>query len=145
MRHKMKNSPLCIDTYWYVLYVKDMFTINLSSPVPLYTQIIENIEGYLESGELEPGDSLPAIRTLAKQLDVAVNTVARAYQELERGGLIVSGGRRGTFIRNDIELRSTSGDDTKKLKEAIRTLIEMGKSRGEIEATIARTLRAFYE
>ena len=145
MRRKAKNSPFCIDTYRYVLYVKGMFTINLSSPEPLYSQITGNIGPMLESGELKPGDSLPAIRVLAKQLDVAVNTVARAYQELERDGLIVSGGRRGTFIRNDIELRSKSGDDAKKLKEAIRTLIEMGKSRGEIEATIARTLRAFYE
>ena len=54
------------------------------SPVPIYEQLFAEIEQMIISGDLEENDSLPSIRQLASQLDVAVNTVARAYQELER-------------------------------------------------------------
>ena len=56
-----------------------MLRINLNSPVPIYEQLIDEIKRMIEYGELKPGDSLPTIRSLSSQLDVAVNTVARAY------------------------------------------------------------------
>ena len=67
-----------------------MIKINLRSPVPIYEQLVSEIKNKITAEELLPGDSLPTIRALASQLDVAVNTVARAYRELERLDLIDS-------------------------------------------------------
>lgn len=69
-----------------------------ASAVPPYAQLQEQITTMIRSGVLEPGVRLPAIRHLANDLGVAVNTVARAYHELELGGLVASHGRHGTIV-----------------------------------------------
>jgi DNA-binding transcriptional regulator YhcF (GntR family) len=64
----------------------------------LRSQIIEGIR----NGRLSPGMRLPTVRELAAQLGMAVNTVARAYRELESSGILETRGRFGTFVaRND--------------------------------------------
>jgi DNA-binding transcriptional regulator YhcF (GntR family) len=60
----------------------------------LRTQIIEGIRG----GRLPPGTRLPTVRELAAELTMAVNTVARAYRELESAGVVETRGRFGTFV-----------------------------------------------
>ena len=62
---------------------------------PYYQQIADQVKFLVASGRLEAGDELPAIRTLAEQLVINPNTVARAYRELEQAGVITSraGGR----------------------------------------------------
>lgn len=60
----------------------------------LRTQIIEGVR----DGRLSPGTRLPTVRDLAGQLNMAVNTVARAYRELEAAGLLETRGRFGTFV-----------------------------------------------
>ena len=60
----------------------------------LRTQIIEGVR----DGRLPPGTRLPTVRELAHQLGMAVNTVARAYRELEAAGLLETRGRFGTFV-----------------------------------------------
>lgn len=72
--------------------------INLSSPEPIYTQIISQIKILLKKGDLKEGDNLPSIRSLASQLDISINTVARAYRDLEVEGIVISNGRKGSFI-----------------------------------------------
>jgi DNA-binding transcriptional regulator YhcF (GntR family) len=52
----------------------------------------------ISAGSLAPGARLPTVRALAADLGLAVNTVARAYKELEQGGFVVTRGRRGTFV-----------------------------------------------
>lgn len=64
------------------------FVVDYHSPVPIYAQIKEKVKALILSGKLKPGDALPSIRTLAKDLGVNVNTVARAYRELELEGVI---------------------------------------------------------
>lgn len=64
------------------------FSINFHSHTPVYIQIKENIKGMVLNGSLNPGDFIPSIRTLAKDLGVNLNTVARAYRELEQEGVI---------------------------------------------------------
>jgi GntR family transcriptional regulator len=64
------------------------FVVDYHSPVPIYVQIKEKVKVLILSGKLKPGDFLPSIRTLAKDLGVNVNTVARAYRELELEGVI---------------------------------------------------------
>jgi len=103
--------------------------IEHNSPVPIYEQLIIEIEKMIETGSLKVKDSLPSIRQLSAQLDVAVNTVARAYQELERKGIIVTNGRKGTFVKKPgSHLRSG-----KEFKEIIIELLKQGLDKKEIE------------
>jgi GntR family transcriptional regulator len=69
-------------------------TIGSDSTVPIYEQIIAQVVGVIASGGLKPGDMLPSVREMAGKLLVNPNTVARAYGELERSGLVEP--RRGT-------------------------------------------------
>jgi len=72
--------------------------VDTRSPVPPYEQIREQVAHLVDDGTLTAGDRLPTVRQLAKDLGLAVNTVARAYRELEHGGVVVSRGRHGTFV-----------------------------------------------
>ncbi len=120
-----------------------MLEINLSSPVPIYEQLVTEIKRMLEAGELKTGDSLPTIRALASQLDVAVNTVARAYQELERMGLVESKGRKGSFIK--ALPTPVVEDDTRIFKPAILKLLRKGMGRNEIELIFNSNLKTIFE
>src|SRR5947199_6255555 len=59
-------------------------------PAPIYEQIIDRVTFAVAAGDLEPGALLPSVRELSQQLVIAPNTVARAYQELERRGVIAA-------------------------------------------------------
>jgi GntR family transcriptional regulator len=65
---------------------------------PIYQQIANQISAQIMKGELEPGSSLPPIRAVARQLEVSVITVKKAWEELERGGFICGVVGRGTFV-----------------------------------------------
>ena len=67
-----------------------IFHISTRNGMPIYLQIVQQIRHQIASGRLLPGDGLPAIRSLAQQLLVNPNTVARAYRELEAAGMITS-------------------------------------------------------
>ena len=108
-----------------------MIEISLYSPVPIYQQLIIQLKEMIHEGKLKEGESLPAIRVLASQLSVAVNTVARAYQELEREGLIVSNGRKGSFVKISKENQKES--TSKIFKGAIVDLLQQGLSKKDIE------------
>lgn len=68
------------------------------SRVPLSAQLRDAIATGIEHGRPGPGERLPPVRELAVELGLAPNTVARAYRELERAGLLEGRGRRGTFV-----------------------------------------------
>ena len=76
--------------------------VNHSTGVPLYLQIESQLKHAIAAGALKQGDTLPSVRKLAADLRINPNTVARAYQNLERGGVIrtVPGG--GTFVANSV-------------------------------------------
>jgi DNA-binding transcriptional regulator YhcF (GntR family) len=75
--------------------------VDLSSPVPPYEQLRAQIAGLIATGALRQGDRLPSVRQLAADLGLAGGTIARAYRELERAGLVEGRGRHGTVIRPD--------------------------------------------
>jgi GntR family transcriptional regulator len=76
------------------------FSIQLDqkSGVPLYRQIIEQVEFGVARGDLGPGDQLPTVRQLAVQLSINPNTVLRAYREMEIKGLLDTQQGSGTFV-----------------------------------------------
>ena len=78
-----------------------MFTLDATSSTPPYEQIRAYVVDRVDRGELEAGDRLPTVRAFADELGVAANTVARAYRELEQGGVIETRGRAGSFVTGD--------------------------------------------
>jgi GntR family transcriptional regulator len=76
-------------------YYSMLLHINPSSGVPIYLQIENQVKHYIASGALQPGDALTSVRQVAADLRINPNTVARAYQNLERDGVLatVPGGR----------------------------------------------------
>lgn len=94
-----------------------------ASPVPPYEQIRAQVAAMIGSGVLPPGTRLPPIRQLAGDLGLAVNTVARAYRELEAGGLVASRVRTGTVVASRVPGTSddrTAADTRRLLTEAAR-------------------------
>lgn len=73
-------------------------TINLTDGVPIYRQIVNQVKYLVASGLLQPGEEMPAIRTLALQLKVTPNTIVKAYGELEISGVVHKRRGSGTFV-----------------------------------------------
>ena len=79
--------------------------ISTTVSMPIYEQIINQIRDAVVSGELKAGDGMPSIRVLAKELAVSVITTKRAYEELEKEGVIESVPGRGFYVceqQNDL-------------------------------------------
>jgi GntR family transcriptional regulator len=72
--------------------------ISTSDGLPIYLQIVNQVKHLVASRRLAPGDEIPPIRTLANELLINPNTVARAYLELEREGLVFKRHGSGTFV-----------------------------------------------
>jgi len=77
---------------------KLLLQIDFRSGLPIYTQIVNQVQAQVLSGFLEPGDQLPTVRALAEELRVNFNTVARAYRLLDETRIISTQQGRGTYI-----------------------------------------------
>ncbi len=75
-----------------------MYKLDLQSRVPIYQQLKNRITELVLLGVIEAGDPLPSVRNMARELGVNPNTVSKAYQDLEREGVIYSIGGKGSFI-----------------------------------------------
>lgn len=75
-----------------------MFTVDTTSDVPVYEQLVRCVTDGIASGTLDTGDRIPPVRSLAAELGVAAGTVAKAYRTMETSGVIETRGRKGTFI-----------------------------------------------
>lgn len=69
--------------------------------LPIYRQIVNQVKYLVAAGRLAPGEELPPIRALAEQLVVNPNTVARAYLELERDGIVTKRHGSGTYVSDN--------------------------------------------
>jgi GntR family transcriptional regulator len=77
---------------------KLLLQIDFRSGLPIYTQIVNQIQAQVVGGVLKPGDQLPTVRALAEELRVNFNTVARAYRILDEARIISTQQGRGTYI-----------------------------------------------
>lgn len=107
-----------------------------------FQQIIEQLRGYVERGELRPGDALPTVRQLAGDLGVAPNTVARAYGELQDQGWLAGDGRRGTRVAPDPPA-SDKRSRARALREAVDRFLATMAQRGYSEDELAAALQRF--
>ena len=92
------------------------FTLDYSCGTPIYRQIIDQIRFGIASGQLKLGEQLPTVRALAVELKVNLNTVSKAYKELEIKNILETQQGTGTFI-NQTEHAVPDKDREDKLKE----------------------------
>jgi DNA-binding transcriptional regulator YhcF (GntR family) len=105
----------------------DWVRVDPSADKPLFDQLrIQIIDG-IRQGRLAPGTRLPTVRELAGQVGLAVNTVARAYRELESAGVLETRGRYGTFVARADPADAAMAAAAHSFAEAARAL-GIGKS-----------------
>ena len=75
--------------------------ISTQDGVPVYLQIVNQVKYLVAAGRLAPGEEVPSVRALAEQLVINPNTVARAYLELERAGVVVKRHGSGTYVSEE--------------------------------------------
>jgi DNA-binding transcriptional regulator YhcF (GntR family) len=113
-------------------------SVDPRSPVPLFEQVRAQIAAAIGSGQILPGQRLPTVRQLAVDLKIAVNTVARAYQELEAAGLVRTGGRNGTFVAGQSSQEHQQAEQA--AAEFTARMRRMGVGPQEILAMVRRHL-----
>jgi GntR family transcriptional regulator len=114
--------------------------IDPGSHVPIYLQIADAVRAAMAAGVYRPGETLPSLRAMAIEIHVNPNTVQRAYDELEREGLIYSQRGRGLFVaeRGTASAQSLAGDGVRRaLDEAIRA--------GQVAGMSAAQLRKIFD
>jgi GntR family transcriptional regulator len=119
-------------------------TILANSPEPVYEQIVRQVQDAVASGELAPGAPLPTVRQLAGDLRLNRNTVARAYKQLEDRGVILTAGRKGTFVRAEGSRevgRIKASRAERNVQQLVATLLREGLSPAEISTLFNAALR----
>ena len=107
-----------------------------SSPDPIYEQILRQVRAQILSGDLKEGQALPSIRKLAQNLQISVITTKRAYDELEREGLIDTVAGKGTFVASPnldfLQEKRIAAVETR-LREAVREAEAAGLSAEDLK------------
>lgn len=116
-----------------------MFVIDVMSRVPVYEQIINQVEEQILTGILKNGDKMPSVRSLSVKLSINPNTIQKAYAELDRKQLIVTVPGKGSFISpSALEvLGNNSREKLPELKQSIRELALAGISKEDVIAAVS--------
>lgn len=117
--------------------------ITAAGDLPIYQQIADQIKGAILRGELAADQPLPSIRLLAKELAISVITTKRAYEELEREGLIYTLPGKGSFVAGQSEYKLRESKEQaveEKLREALETAARLGLSTAELLTILNRLL-----
>src|SRR5436309_8737029 len=120
--------------------------VDTASRLPIYQQLVQQIREAIARGELRPEAGLPSVRQLSRELVVNPNTVARAYTELEREGLVVSRPGRGIYVaqpRNDLTRSARDRRLTEQLDRWLTEAVNLGFSADEVLALVTRRIRQF--
>jgi len=116
------------------------FSLDMSDGVPIYRQVIRQIEYAVLSGRLKTGDRLPTIRSLAVELKINPNTIAKAYGELEIRGILTTQVGCGTYV-SDKKPEAEDEGPQRKIMELVGRFIEdmqdLGVGRKELVGLIA--------
>ena len=114
-----------------------------TSTKPIYEQITSQIKEMILKGELKPGDPMPSMRKLAKDLHVSVITTQRAYDDLVKDGFIITIQAKGTFVsaENQDFIRE---ENLRKIENLLTTTCELAKQNGLTLEELQRTLILIY-
>ena len=111
---------------------------------PIYDQISSQLKAQIIAGTLQPGDALPSIRGLAKDLKISVITTKRAYDELEAQGFITTVAGKGCFVAEK-NLDIIREQQLKTVEEHLSAAVELSKSCGVSPAELQEMLRILLE
>jgi GntR family transcriptional regulator len=111
--------------------------INFSSGVPIYLQLMEQIKHAVETGAIRAGEQLPTIRKIAEELTMNPNTVARAYRELEREGIVEVRHGLGVFVAGP-QSSAAKTAEIRKAGEVLRSAMEKGMALDLSESELRR-------
>ena len=115
--------------------------LDFRSGLPIYVQIMNQIDQQVSGGTLKPGDQLPTVRALASELRVNFNTVARAYRMLDEAGLISTQQGRGTYIMEKVPAAVAQRLRRQTLTALARQYIGEAKRFDFTDAEITKMLR----
>ena len=126
---------------------KLILQIDFRSGLPIYTQIVNQVQSQIASGILKPGDQLPTVRALAEELRVNFNTVARAYRILDEARIISTQQGRGTYIteipppnvREELRRETLEALTLRYINEAMR----LDFSKSEIRQMVSDQIKAW--
>jgi GntR family transcriptional regulator len=120
-----------------------IFTVDPRTGVPLYLQLIEQVKRAVALGSLAPGEQLPTVKALALNLTINPNTVARAYRDLERDGVIETSPGRGSFVRAD---GSSTGESRRAMDDVANTVLgDAVRETKTLGLSRARAAEIFFE
>ena len=118
--------------------------INENSPRPIYEQIVLAVRNSIAGRELQTGDMLPSIRSLARDLGISVITTKRAYEELEKQGLIYSEQGKGFFV-NKVNQNLLLESRLKEYEKRLRDMICEAKGLGLSSEEVSDMVRIFWD
>src|SRR5262252_3795959 len=124
--------------------VESLRTLRTDDPAPVYIQIERRIRVGVADGTLQPGDHLPSVRDLARQLGLSPNTVGRAYADLSREGVIMAraGGGSEIAARDRLDQPALLRTRTERLRVLARQMAVRGLALGLEPDEIAEAVRA---
>ena len=122
------------------------FRLHFDSGVPAYRQVMDQVRLFVAAGQWRPGDQLPSIRELARELAVNPGTIVKAYSELEHGGVIESRHGKGFFVA-DGRARLSRVEREAAVRDAARRLwlvaSQVGVSPERVESLVAEERATF--
>lgn len=117
------------------------FFLDFLSRTPIYEQIKEQISALVGSGALKAGDQLPSLRQMSSELSVNINTIKRAFSDLESQGIIYSVAGKGSFISNN----TPKDVIAESALEDARLAISKAKSMGAKKSDVLKIVNNIYE
>lgn len=117
------------------------FFLDFLSRTPIYEQIKEQISALVGSGALKAGDQLPSLRQMSSELSVNINTIKRAFSDLESQGIIYSVAGKGSFISNN----TPKDVIAESALEDARLAISKAKSMGAKKSDVIKIVNNIYE
>ncbi len=122
--------------------------IDDSSDRPIHEQIVAQIQEAVATGTLRSGNRLPPVRQLADQLEIAPGTVARAYSELERRGMVVTDGARGTRVADRPRTPVAASNRPENLVGLLRPVVvaayHLGATAEELRRALEEAMRGIF-
>ena len=117
-----------------------LFHVNASSGVPIYLQIETQVKNAIAAGALKPNRALPSVRKLAAELGINPNTAARAYQNLERDGVISTVPGGGSYVADNVP-RFLKSEKLRRLQPYARQIAVEGTQLGLTDEEILKMVQ----
>ena len=135
----------------YILYIYSKqggkgvnIFIDNKSGAPIYDQIYSQIKAQIIGGDLQEDESLPSIRSLAKDLRISVITTKRAYEELEKEGFIYTVAAKGCYVAA-MNLELVKEQNLQKMEEHLREVVRLAEISGVEKVDVEEMLQLVYE